>query len=228
MKQRFVLNTLVVLLIGLCLVDGNAMAQTEYLNGGTKALQFQIQNDFLLRSFDGTTISLKKQKSSDRAYRLGLTIDASITDDNQSSTNAGGTSTNDQDANSQNVAILLQKVFYTHPTNRTYAYFGVGPTGSVARSKSSGTATNTSGAVVKTSSLGRTWAAGLTGSFGVEWFAYRSISFLAEYNTSAVISWLKQRSETSPTGGPVSIQETKRTTYHLSDDGVRFGLAVYF
>ncbi len=229
MKQRFFVNTLIVLLVGVCLVGSDAIAQTEYLKGGTKALQFQIQNDFLLRSFDGSTISLKKQKSRDRAYRLGLTLDASIADNNQSSSNStGGTATNDEDANNQNVRVSLQKVFYAHAADRTFAYFGVGPTGGLARSKSDRTSTNTAGATMDYSNLSRTWSVGLIGSFGVEWFAHRNISLLAEYNTSAMISWLKQRSETSAPGGAASVQETKSTTYRLNDDGVRFGLAVYF
>ena len=122
MKQRFAMNTLVVLIVAVCLLAGNATAQTPYLKAGTKALQFQIQNDFLLRSFDGSTISIKKQKSSDRAYRLGLTVSADLSNRDESQTSFSGTSNGIvEDLNSQDIHLSLQKLFYTTAANRAHA-----------------------------------------------------------------------------------------------------------
>jgi hypothetical protein len=230
MKQRFVLNTLVVLLAVVCLAAGNAMAQTEYLKGGTKALQFQIQRDFMLSSFDGSTISLKKQSSSDRAWRVGLTVDASgYSNDQSNESTSGTTSSLDEDVNTQNFRLSLQKVFYTHAANRAFAYFGLGPVGSFSRSKRDRTLTSPVGSISENEDLTRNWSVGLGGSIGVEWFAARNISLLAEYNNSATIAWRKQKSESRDlNSGVTSTQEADRTTYSLNDDGVRFGLAVYF
>lgn len=125
------------------------------------ALQFQISNNFTLASFEGATISIKKQTSPQNALRLGLTVYSSA-----SWANSGN-------YDNENIVAYFNWIYYPTKNTEVNPFYGFGPLMSYYRSHASD------------GSLYSNWGAGMIGLLGVEWFLNRSISTTAEYSTSA-------------------------------------------
>src|SRR3989442_1328560 len=74
-------------LVMMCLMPAAVRAQTTTedrsvgsLRGGDRALQFQIVENFTLRSFDGLMISLERHWSPRSALRFGVDLGVGIAD----------------------------------------------------------------------------------------------------------------------------------------------------
>ena len=202
------------------------------IEDGAWALQFQITNNFTLTSFEGTTISIKHFTSSTNALRLGATLGASVSDnDNNSPTSIDSIrATSSNDVNSQSIAVQLHFLVYPSPTSDVNLFLGLGPFGSYFRSRSSvendHLVDSRDSVLSRSATTGYGWGIGVNALIGAEWFATHGISVSAEYSTSAGYS-----SSTTTTDFDVPQSSSSERTskgFNLNSSSVRFGISAYF
>jgi hypothetical protein len=230
-------------ILAFCAGVGTANGQTEELPKvdtknslvkGAWALQFQINNNFSLSSFQGSTLSAKRHYSNKKAIRFGVSLNGSFSDQDQSSEVPGMVGPkNESDENSQSIGINTQYVFYPAPDKSVNFFFGAGPFTQFLRSNRTSTTSSGFSTSTRTKTKGTTWAAGISGVLGVEWFATRSISFVAEYSSNLGYNSASQTDtaeQKTGTSGYTVTNELKRKSkgLQLSSGFVRFGLSVYF
>jgi len=217
-----------------CIDSANAQTGgTPEANGknsllkGSWALQFQINDNFTLSSFQGSTISAKRHFSNKRAIRFGMSLSSAVTDQDQSSSQTAGSDHAESDA--QRITINTQYALYPSPDKNVNLFFGSGPVVSLSRSN-----TTTRSLRGSFSTANRTrdtgWSAGLSGVLGVEWFATRNISLSAEYTSSLVYSSSNIKAISEQIASNRITFETERHTkaFQFGSGGVNFGLSIYF
>ena len=201
-----------------------AFAQNEdtdhSLYKGSRALQFQITNNFNLSSFNGSFISYKRQISETKAQRIGVSLSSRF------ERNELEDDPNEREAfemvNSITGSFTWQT--YLNPDALVKMYYGFGPGAGIGYGKNENDELNLNR--VNKSFSGSLSGLGYT---GVEWFPHPAISFHAEYRASASIQY----------GRVESIDKNKITNqsqtnaqnfreFRLGGNGVRFGLSVYF
>lgn len=147
------------------------------LKGGSWSMQFGLQQDLVLTSFQGAIISAKYHTSDRRAIRFGLTAYGDVAESDQ---NSGPTSTpNSSRTNGQSVSVNARYLMYPVSTSSVVFVFGFGPQLGVSRSKSSFRESQYLSENTNTSFSG-----GISGSWGAEWFFKSGLSLLAEYGIS--------------------------------------------
>jgi hypothetical protein len=202
------------------------------LQEGAWALQFAIDRDFQLRSFQGATISLKKHRSDGSAWRLGLGLALDFDTGEDFSTSGSGY-TADSDANSQAISLVIQKIIYTAPDAPMNFFYGYGPTSSYSHSSSTRTIIYPSSGTnfQEKEKTRHSFSAGISGAVGVEWFPTRSISILAEYGTAMTFSTSKSTDtirESDDDGDTQRTAEKVSNGFSLTASAVKFGLSAYF
>ena len=204
------------------------------LESGAWALQFQITRNFALSRFEGSVISAKRHFSDKKSLRFGLNLNASISDTEQNFTRMVSdtlreTRKNDGENNTQNIELNVQYLFYPSPAKEINLFLGIGPMIGFNRSNSeTGLDREPLNPVDSTSKrTSKRWSLGVSANLGVEWFATKSISFLAEYGLSLNYILAKD-SSTDRTAGTVTESENKSEIFNLNAASVKFGLSVYF
>lgn len=207
-------------------------ADSLNIERGTYALQFQITSNFTLRHFQGSLISFKRHFSENQALRVGINSSFDIEETEQINADESFVS-NGSDASSLSLSLHTQYLQYSDtPMNTIKLYYGAGPTGQYAHSSVvqlqeqlfNGETRHRE--IVQSSTE---WSAGITGSLGVEWFASKQISILAEYNST--ISYVTGRNITEvvffdPQDEPYK-DRVEFSGYKFFPGGIRFGLSVY-
>jgi len=235
MRMRMLMLVGVITLFCSCLLPAqDSEPKKNSLQEGMWALQFQVSQNFTLASFQGSTISLKRQYSPNVAIRLGSSINLS------SSTSATGfLSMPDsfiyysQNAfgNSQNISVTAQYLRYPDPIAGVNLFFGAGPVIGFGRAKDVREQiqfrANTPVDRDQATDLVTNWSLGLSMAAGVEWFASTSISISAEYGSSLLYSWRKMTRTRDPftPGGDL---ESKNSSFGFLPSKVLFGLSAYF
>jgi hypothetical protein len=200
---------------------------------GAWALQFQINNNFSLSSFQGSTLSAKRHFSDKKAVRFGVSLSGSFSDQDQISGAPGTVGPKAElDENSQGIGINTQFVIYPSPDKSVNFFFGAGPVLQFSRSSQTSTSSNNS-LTTRNKIKFTAWSRGITGILGVEWFAIRNISFIAEYgstlgyNSTSQTDTVEQKTDTS---GYIVTNELKRNSkgLQLGPGLVKFGVSVYF
>jgi hypothetical protein len=174
------------------------------LFGGSWSMQFKFMHDFLLTDFEGALISAKRHFTDKSALRFGLDLTYSK-------------SWTDPDTNTFAVGIAIQYFYYTSPDAPVNFYFGFGPQLKYDRFK-------TEMEYFESYKYEREWGLGVLGTWGVEWFATKHISFICEYGAGLErLSVYHER----------SVDEGANITYDKSEikfysNSVDFGISVYF
>ncbi|SYZ72369.1 exported hypothetical protein [Candidatus Zixiibacteriota bacterium] len=221
--------------------DSSKVAK-NYANGlhkGAWALQFAIINDFQLRDFQGGTISIKRQCSESRAIRLGLTLNESSSQSHSGTANFEesyklGENFIDQNYDGQAVSLYLQYILYPSTGSNIHPYWGLGPHLGYSRDKRvAHSRTIASYDPIERETISdnvvQTWTAGLSTVMGVEWFAGKNVSLLAEYGILADYNWNhRTMSEIYYPGAQQRITEGKGHSFSFSGTAVKFGLSAYF
>lgn len=199
---------------------------------GAWAMQFHIDNNFTLSSFQGATLSLKRHYSPSRALRFGLNLGGNFSNSEESNLNAPSS---EADGNQQSISLQGQYVHYASPQKRAKLFLGFGPSLGLSRFSQTRTLTVTSSPQLQARNKenSSSWSAGVAGVIGVEWFANSHISFLAEY--SSFLGYLSNRSESTAesqdeNGNFIVVNKSKRNvnSFALNVRAVNFGLSVYF
>jgi hypothetical protein len=194
-------------------------------------LQFQINNNFSLSSFQGATLSAKRHFSNKKAIRLGISLGGGVSDVEDQSNITGATF--GRSGNGQSIGINAQYTIYPSPDKSVNVFFGAGPIVGFSRSSSTITSTPDSFSSTRNKAEETTWSAGISGILGVEWFATRNISFIAEYASSLGYN-SSNRKETAEqktnTSDYIMTNEIERHTkgFQFNPNAVKFGLSVYF
>lgn len=202
---------------------------------GAWALQFEIDEDLDLKTFEGTTISLKKHTNDDAAWRLALNLGFRFDDDEHSSTTDGEPSgiNRDTEGNQQSIGILVNRIRYPNPNAEVNFFYGFGPKLAYSHTKYTTTSiwtSSTQSSESRTST--NSFSVGIVGLIGAEWFATKSISLLGEYGSALMVSKSKTTNKTTTW---YEDGTTRRTGNEDKDSGISFdalavklGLSVYF
>ena len=198
---------------------------------GAWALQFAITRNFTLSSFEGQTISLKKQVSNHRAYRVSANINWGVSDDDVTETQDTTRRDTPTESDQAALGLVAHRISYFQSTGRLGVYWGAGPRVSYTHtwSKTRTSPVNDSWSVREYTT--DTWVAGVSVILGVEWFATPSISLLAEYGSVLSYEWRKRVSREEWIYG-VTRSVTRRVEEHdggkFAPEAVKFGLSVYW
>jgi hypothetical protein len=192
------------------------------LESGAWALQFRIWPDFTLASFQGATISAKKQLSPTSAFRFGFTPDASYR--TTGSEEDGEEDPRSISQNTQWLSIDAQWLRYTSLRDEVTLFYGAGPEFSFERREQT---TEDDRTGFENSDIGTFIGAGVLGTVGAEWFMRSNISLTAEYQTS--LRYLREVDSSEAEREDRSIERSVTTNeVRLDARGVLFGVSVYF
>lgn len=225
------LSKLIVLCIPFAMVRAETVevpSARNSLRSGSWSLQFEVAENFKVKDFNGFLFSLKKHTSAGKAFRLGLGVSGSISDVNLSSTFQQDSffqqTSQDADLDAQSIDFVLQYLSYPSPDAEVNLFLGGGP---VVRYSHSGSQSSYRGSTRESDQI--IWVAGASGLLGAEWFATKSISFLAEYNLSLEYQ-LKKRANTFriPSNNYSARNEQSENSLRINPTSLKVGLSVYF
>jgi len=216
--RRFLFIALLSPLLTLSTVQAQNSDDTLPLQEGSKALQFQISDNFNLNSFSGTLVSYKSHLSEDRANRVGLSLNSRFT------ISAFPDDDNEREDSDTDIILGMEytRMHYTNPDSEIKFYYGYGPGINFKYGRTVVDQTN-SESIIQSALYG---ISGI-GYAGVEWFFHSSISLHAEYRGAIQVNHRRVKRTTESN----SVEDTNRnngTSFSLGGDGVRFGLSVYF
>jgi len=218
-------------------IDRTYAPASEAHEAGRWSLQFSIAENFQLRGFVGSGLSITKNTSPQGAWELGFTYDARTKEQSEEGRDLSLTPPTLDMERSDDRTFLdfrLLRLHRYHPDRRVGLQFGVGPALSYshAHSEADGQrAAQTTHEIYTSSDYG----IGVGATLGTEVFVAPAISLHARYSGSLRYSWGTESWEHSivdTSGGPaVETTQNVETTSHgwaLAGQGVTFGLSVYF
>ena len=211
------------------------------LQEGKWALQFSINSNFTLSSFEGATLSAQYQTSDLSAWRAGVTMSgiSQKTTSQQTLYYAFPPSETNSSSNTIDqfsIDFALHRIWYLNTGDPVHLYLGAGPQVSYSHSKSDQQSNNNDlgGVPGSSESVGRTtgWEAGASGLLGVECFVTRSISLHAEYGLTILYAHSSSTEYSTGTSAPqewvTSQYETKNNGWSLDPRSVLFGISIFF
>lgn len=216
--KRTLAITAALLIVVCCLVDHVSAQDTPAPGTQTKtprwALQFSIEDNFQLAAFSGATLSLKRQSSPSRAWRLGITTRF------ESRNTETGASHSENDMINVNVALPYYRLYYFKADGVIRPYWGVGirPAWLHRTSES-----RQNGQLINKQVL-NDLGVGLTGAVGVEWYFTESLSLLAEYGSLLAYTRSHREDKSAVTGK----RTTETSVVEFDWEQVRFGLTAYW
>lgn len=222
-------------LIFLTIVNLHAQEEKPKSENGLKAgswsLQFSINNNFNLSSFEGTVISAKKHFSDKKAIRFGVTLNgstrnSSVENEDFSADTLANRNEKTDKLDGFNFGFNSHFMYYPSPQNAINIYWGVGPTLQLVLSKSEAIREVLDNESQTNERKKTSISVGLSSVLGVEWFASKNISFIAEYGLQASYQYTKDEQSSDSSNRRTSINRLK--TFNISRDAVKFGLSVYF
>ncbi|HDS00975.1 MAG TPA: hypothetical protein ENO22_10270 [candidate division Zixibacteria bacterium] len=239
--------------IGICLISiltltgffnqGQAEHRENYLVRGSWSMQFGIVQDFTLKAFNGGLISVKRHLSPSTALRMGLTFNGDVGD--QSSENLDEYQqfgvqnlvirTTDGNTSGISLSLSTQLMVYSSIEKSINLYFGIGPNFNYSLDKEEFDVEYIYEDLPERDGyqdrLLRSWSIGFLGSWGVEWFATRKISFIAEYGARAEYNSVYRERSSLEFVDEISRRDSfteDRHDFRFITDAVKFGISLYF
>jgi hypothetical protein len=191
------------------------------------ALQFAVVSNFSLKPFQGSTISLLKHSSVNRAWRIGFAGGILYNDaDNTDWSEGLRRSRIDLTRYDLHFSIDLQKIFFANTESNINLFYGWGPTVSYHFNKGYDYNRGTM------EGLKVNWEAGAKFVLGAQWFLTKSISLHAEYGSKLtyIFSWKRiERWQFDPfEPSNLYIDDSQTEGLNLSSSAVKLGLSAYF
>lgn len=194
-------------------------------------MQFQVEDNFQLSSFEGTGLSVTKNTSPTGAWRLGLSYGGNL---RKFTEERSGTfpydDTNERDFASVDLNLLRLK--RVHPDRRIGMVLGFGPRVSLSRVHESANRIEDSTSVSTGNFRRNVTSFDLVGQVGAEVFVARSLSLHAHYE--AFVGYLRSNEENDrtrvqfPSGLRSEIRYRSRSSgWSTGSVGVALGLSVY-
>jgi len=199
---------------------------TSYLDSldGKFALQFQINRDFQLSDFQGSTLSGKYHFSARDAVRLGITLELSDAEF-EASTNQIDTinvSTISGDQSTFGITINTQYIRYIKGTDDIAFFIGGGPFITYSTTTSNGEIREKD-PVEKLKRSDDSYSLGVDLLLGIEWWFHKYMSLSAEYGMKFMY-----RSRESMVEQGVIRRETTDNYFRITANSINFGITVYF
>lgn len=216
--------------------------KTHRLEKESRAIQFRINDNFNLSSFQGSVISYKKHITEQNAYRIGISLSKNFQSEEGNKYYdlwSKDTLYNDTESSINNIhkkwgfAIMAQWLKYSESNYGIFTFFGVGPKATYTYFYSEN----------ETRSLDSSWTdlnyhviesniinIGMTCTLGVEWFFRNNMSLHSEYLTTYTLGKRKYSIEDINEDylrKRVTKEKTETPINSLSSS-VEFGLSIYF
>lgn len=200
----------------------NDSTQTSFMKGKT-ALQFQINSNFTLSAFTGTSISFQKVLSYKHAIRWGLSVYGQYQKDHV----ANG---NNQYAKITRIGLVMNYLWYAKTVDQIRFYYGLGPY-IYTDYRHSKMVLGDQTAGLRNLSIRLEQHLAIQGVAGVEWFAAKNTSLSAEYVPSIEGYYTLNISKQSSHGYFEDINQRSSnhsTLLSLKPSYIRFGISIYF
>jgi len=240
-KQRV---SVLILIIGILIAFSQSFAQDKNDEATTRtknrydslwAIQFQINNNFTLGTFQGSFLSVLRRISPTSAWRLGIGLGFTTNDNDQNNHQVPDTTyrySDNHTNSSQNIYVVFHYVKYFNIEGEVNVYMGIGPAVNFSNHRDdveNNTFKDSLLSGQKTITDSHSSSIGANGSFGVEWYATRSISLVAEYGATLNYTWGSSSSnQTYLHYDPAIHSESTSHSFNLTSMGVKFGLSAYF
>ena len=239
--MRLYKSSFVIVLSLILLTSMQLNAQTEEkdnsLEAGKWALQFQINNNFTLSSFQGAIISAKYHLTDSKAIRFGVGGNYTFDEVNvgNSQDNTISYSGQENDIKNYSISIFTQYLSYINPDKEVLLFWGIGPIIQYNKTAQNQTSQNNNSNISSRSDVtnnSHKWGLGTSAVLGVEWFAGKSFSLHAEYGVILLYNWGETVNNSITINSQnysasVNASQNERSWY-FSGNSVRFGLSVYF
>ena len=201
-----------------CLVSADSAHAQEAdlphaLEEGAWALQFGVGENVTLSSLLGATLSIKRHVADDRAWQVGVTLDADVNILERK--RSGNASSSDREIVAVTARYLTYPLLKNRPDDALQLFAGAGPTLRFDRSSQTNDQNEQSNTNTTT-----TWGAGVSGVLGAEWFVTPRISISGAYETSLLYS---RESRDLAAGDDLT-----ETVITLNARGARLSVSAYF
>ncbi|MCU7491028.1 MAG: hypothetical protein ACM3UR_14190 [Bacteroidota bacterium] len=213
----------------------------EDLSDSSRALQFQITDNFSLSSFQGSVFSYMHHFTKERALRIGLSVSVGGNNLDQSDDQFWYNQNSlthirkyDIEKNSTGLQLSTQYIWYLNPGSRLLLFSGAGPflryDRSFEKNETSYPQDDTRMYRTTIETQSSQWTPGASGIVGVEWFASKAISFSAEYGLQLSYFWNESKitTKTQNNNSVDQISNAKSKGWNLAGSSVKFGLSLYF
>ncbi len=189
----------------------------------SKALQFQIDENFTLKDFQGALISFKKHLGNSRALRVGLSTGFQL---NTGECHPESTSSEVRktDCHNFSLGIYSQYLFYSKSNSSIQFFWGAGPTIGYSRRKSDIEHIRFNNIINKEGHVEYHIQGGLSGVMGVEWLFRENMSLSAEYGMYFSYNYSKLKITPDDEFKIENINKSLK----LGSNSIKFGLSIYF
>jgi len=227
---------LVLMAFGVLAVSAGAQDDSSQArkHAGEWAMQFQVDRDLDLNSFDGATFAVTKHTHGKAFTRFAIGASGQVDGfDGRNDNYDGQWSEGESDNSYISLRVGLQRLWYIGKIRQTALFVGLGPEASFAYDESSSESRNSSYPPpnYRESSSTR-WSAGLISSIGVEWFVGQTVSLTAEYGFDVEYSYVSQKTQriNRDMNDQIRTSHSKdsRDSIDFQGRGARLGLALYF
>ncbi|MCK4715619.1 MAG: hypothetical protein KAT54_02320 [Candidatus Marinimicrobia bacterium] len=214
-----------IFIIVFIILFSNAFSQEDINNSMkfTKALQFQIDENFTLKDFQGALISFKKHLGNSRALRVGLSTGFQLYTD-ECHPEGTCSEVRKTDRHNFSLGIYSQYLFYSKSNSGIQFFWGAGPTIEYSRIKSDIEYKRCNNITYKSGCVEYHIQGGLSGVMGVEWLFRENMSLSAEYGM--YFSYNYSKLKTTP-DDEFKIENTNKS-WGLGSNPIKFGLSIYF
>jgi hypothetical protein len=221
----------------------NSLSQTDSTHSSYAAnslvkgwsAQFELGTYINSGKFETFLISFKRHFSKCTALRLGFGYDNISNDGTVGVMSNGIAFSHPTVTKAETFSGVLSFLYYMNPQKPVNVFIGAGPIYKYHYQKTS----NYSASFGYSNAYAnfydnseKNWSAGLNGVFGVEWFPFSCISFVAEYNANVMYgkSTATWSNSFYVPNEPVSISQDSSdgNTVTISFNIVRLGISAYF
>jgi len=204
-------------------------AQTSYLDSldGKFALQFQINENFRLSDFQGTTFSGKYHLGKKEAIRLGISLGFVDQQGDMEQIYFDNDSTLQSDFNQNHfmIGIRIQYIRYFMNTNDICFYGGTGPV--LTYENTEQTEFRYPPVDYEIEHLANVFSVGFNLLAGVEWIFTENMSLSAEYGILFSYNNVEQ-TYTRPSPTEPKKSRVNSDSFSINADHINFGISVYF
>ena len=207
----------------------DSLGKKDPLSSYRWAVQFEVGNDFTLRSFDGLIVSLKYHFSPKVALRFGVGANVFSADENWEHKEyySGFTVDEPIDYDYRNYLLIANVLFYPNPGSVLKVYFGGGPRATHSYSFDEYLYDDFR---YRRQYERSSWSVGLNGVFGCEWFPIEFLSLFGEYSVYGTYgeSTSEEYSLYFQSGQPFEYNEYTSQEFIFRGNIARLGASFYF
>jgi len=222
-SKEILIATILIMIISAQNTYSQAISYLDSLDGKF-ALQFQIDDNFNLTNFQGTTFSGKYHFGSRSAVRLGISVDLLSVDYESTETLLDTSLTNSSNGNQDGFGINLkmQYIHYIPGINNIVFFLGGGPFMSLNNTTAERNYPDTDPVNSRKDEINN-FTVGIDLLIGVEWMFSKSMSLSAEYGIQ-----FYHDSHTTKSEDIHLKRESTEEQLRIAKGDLNFGLSVYF